>query len=152
MISEPFSQCVSHKVGHSASRFTNYFVNQMESQLVGRSMFTEAKSHPKIVQLKPLNVTFEPMVHLYRWIFPATRTSKYDVCNLHFPNLKVDELFFLTKSRTNDMMITVRVAAEIMMTGRSQFFVPPADLNKKVWNSWFSVEGFKMWLENTEKH
>ena len=142
MISEPFSQCVSHKVGHSASRFTNYFVNQMESQLVGRSMFTEAKSHPKIVQLKPLNVTFEPMVHLYRWIFPATRTSKSDVCNLHFPNLKVcnlhfpnlkvDELFFLTKSRTNDMMITVRVAAEIMMTGRSQFFVPPADLNKKV--------------------
>lgn len=62
----------------------------------------------------------------------ATRTSKYDVCNLHFPNLKVDELFFLTKSRTNDMMITVRVAAEITMTGRSQFFVPPADLNKKV--------------------
>ena len=95
-------------------------------------MFTEAKSHPKIVQLKPLNVTFESMVHLYRWVFPATRTSKYDVCNLHFPNLKVDELFFLTKSRTNDMMITVRVAAEIMMTGRSQFFVPPADLNKKV--------------------
>ena len=48
-------------------------------------------------------------------------------CNLRFSNLKVDDHFFLTKHRRNDMMNTVTVPADKMMTGKSQFLWRPVE-------------------------